>query len=67
MKIGLAFESNPSTYTFFDVGSTTSDGWNLKTIDLSAHNGEKISIISLFFEGGFGNGYEIKEIGRAHV
>jgi mannosyl-glycoprotein endo-beta-N-acetylglucosaminidase len=63
MKIGLAFESNPSTYTFFDVGSTTSNAWNLKTIDISAHSGEKISMISLFFEGGFGSGYEVK-VGR---
>jgi len=66
MKIGLAFESDPLSYTFFDVGSTTSDGWNLETVDLSAHNGEKISIISLFFEGGFGNGYEIK-VGRISI
>ena len=63
MKIGLAFESDPSTFNYFDVGSTASSDWNLRTIDLGAHSGQKISVIAIFFTGGFGTGYEMK-VGR---
>jgi endo-beta-N-acetylglucosaminidase D len=66
MKVGLAFENNPSTFTYLDVGSTSTIDWNLKTIDLGSHSGEKIAVIALFFEGGFGTGYEIK-IGRLSI
>jgi len=63
MQIGLAFENDPSTFIYFDAGNTTSTDWEIKTIDISAHSGQKISTIALFFVGGSGGGYEIK-IGR---
>ncbi len=66
MKVGLAFENDPSTLTYFDVGNTTSADWNLKTIDIGSISGQKISVIALFFTGGFGSGYEIK-IGRLSI
>ena len=63
MKVGLAFENDPLTFTYFDVGNTTSSDWNLKTIDIGTFSGQKIAVIALFFTGGFGSGYEIK-VGR---
>ena len=66
LKVGLAFENDPSTFTYFDVGNTTSSGWNLKTMDISTYNGQKLDVIALYFTGGFGNGYEIK-IGRLGI
>jgi len=66
LHIGVALENDPLTFTYFDVGNTTSDGWNLKSIDISSLNGQKISVIALFFTGGFGNGYEIK-IGKLNI
>ena len=66
MKVGLAFENDPSTFNYFDVGNTTSSVWNLKTIDIGAYSGQRVSVIALFFTGGFGNGYEIK-VGRLSI
>ncbi|NNG27032.1 MAG: T9SS type A sorting domain-containing protein, partial [Ignavibacteriaceae bacterium] len=66
MKVGLAFENDPSSFTYFDVGNTSTADWNMKTIDLSSYSGQKIVVISLFFEGGFGTGYEIK-VGRLSI
>ncbi|MBT8391607.1 MAG: T9SS type A sorting domain-containing protein [Ignavibacteria bacterium] len=66
LKVALAFESDPTNYVYFDVGNTTSEGWNTNDFDLSGYIGEKISIIALFFEGGFGTSYEIK-IGRISI
>ena len=63
MKVGLAFENDPSTFIYFDAGNTTTVDWNLKQLISVHYSGQKISIIALFFTGGFGNGYEIK-IGR---
>ena len=63
MQIGLAFESNPSTFIYFDVGNAAASNWNLKTIDIGSYSGQKISRIALYFTGGFGSGYQIK-IGR---
>ena len=66
MKVGLAFENDPASFTFIDVGSTANVNWNLKTFDLSSYSGEKLAVIALFFEGGLGVGYEIK-IGRLSI
>jgi len=66
MQVGLAFENDPSNFTYFDVGNTTSPDWNLKTIDIGTYSGQNISVVALFFQGGFGNGYEIK-IGRLGI
>ena len=66
MKVGLAFENDPSTFIYFDVGNATTSDWNLKTLAISAYNGQKISVVALFFTGGFGNGYEMK-VGRLSI
>ena len=66
MKVGLAFENDPNTFTYFDVGNTTTADWNLKTIDIGSLSGQKISVIALFFTGGFGSGYEMK-VGRLSI
>jgi len=66
MKVGLAFENDPNIFTFFDVGNTTTADWNLNTIDVGPLNGQKISVIALFFTGGFGSGYEMK-VGRLSI
>jgi mannosyl-glycoprotein endo-beta-N-acetylglucosaminidase len=66
LKLALAFESNPTSYVYFDAGNTSSVGWNANSFDISAYNGEKISVIALLFEGGYGAGYEIK-IGRISI
>jgi hypothetical protein len=63
MQVALLFESVPLVFFYFDVGNTTSSDWNLKTIDLSAYAGQKISQIALSFLGGMGTGYEMK-VGR---
>ncbi len=66
MHVGLAFENDPSSFTYFDVGSTTSSEWNIKTIDIGSYAGQKISVLALFFTGGFGSSYEMK-IGRLSI
>ena len=66
MQVGLAFENDPNTFTYFDVGNTTTADWNIKTIDISSLSGQKIFVIALFFTGGFGSGYEMK-IGRLSI
>jgi endo-beta-N-acetylglucosaminidase D len=66
MKVGLALENDPNTFTYFDIGNTTTADWNLKTIDIGSLGGQKISVIALFFTGGFGSGYEMK-VGRLSI
>ena len=66
MKVGLAFENDPSSFIYFDVGSTNSADWNLKTIDISSYSGQKIEETALFFTGSFGTGYEMK-VGRIGI
>ncbi len=66
MKAVLAFENDPSNFTYFDIGNSTDTGWNIKTIDIGSYAGQKIEVIALFFTGGFGSGYEIK-IGRMGI
>ncbi len=66
MKIGFAFESDPSSFNYFDAGTTTTSDWNLKTFDIGSYSGQTIDEIALFFTGGFGSGYEIK-IGRIGI
>ncbi|MBK9096826.1 MAG: T9SS type A sorting domain-containing protein [bacterium] len=66
MQVGLAFEGDPSTFTYFDVGNTASADWNLKTIDIGSYSGQKISVIALFFAGGFGSNYEMK-VGKLSI
>ena len=60
MQVGLAFENDLSTFTYFDVGNTTTSDWNLKTLDIGSYSGQKISVVAISFTGGFGSGYEMK-------
>ncbi len=66
MQVALAYKGTPSTYVYFDVGNTTTAGWNLKTIDLGPYSGQTISAIALYFTSGYGSGYQIK-IGRLGI
>ena len=50
MQVGLSFETDPDAFVFLDVDSTTSTGWNPQTIDLSAHVGKTVAVMSLRFE-----------------
>ncbi len=64
MQAGLAFESDESSFVFFDVDSTGTTGWDTQTIDVSAHAGETIAVMSLKFEApGSIPAYEMK-VGR---
>jgi len=66
MKLGLAFENNPDSFEFWDIGSSASIEWNTKTFDISNHSGSVIASISLFFEGTAGMDYTMK-VGRIGV
>jgi endo-beta-N-acetylglucosaminidase D len=65
MQLGLAFASDPATFVFHDVGTGASPGWNLATIDLGAHAGERIAVIALKFLS-TGGSYTMK-IGRIGI
>ena len=41
MNVGLAFENDPSSFIYFDVGSTNSSDWNIKTIDIGSYADKK--------------------------
>jgi endo-beta-N-acetylglucosaminidase D len=49
MKLAVAFEDAPTTYTLFDVANTTNAGWNTQTFNLSSFAGKKIAVIALRF------------------
>lgn len=64
MKVGLIFEDSPNTFTYLDVGDTTSEDWNTKTFNLSNYAGRTIATIGLRFEPN--SNYSIK-IGELSV
>ncbi len=66
MKVGISFEEDPSSFNYLDIGNTTSNNWDKKTLELGSFAGKTIAVISLFFEGGAGNDYQIN-IGRIGV
>ncbi|WMX43974.1 discoidin domain-containing protein [Streptomyces roseicoloratus] len=47
LKAAVAFTDSPTTFTTFDLGSTTSTGWERRTLDLSAYAGRTIAQIGL--------------------
>ncbi|MES2476574.1 MAG: autotransporter-associated beta strand repeat-containing protein [Verrucomicrobiota bacterium] len=49
MKLGLAFEDNPSVFEYLDVGTAVSSSWNTRTFALGSHVGRKIVQIALQF------------------
>ncbi|MGH2570493.1 MAG: endo-beta-N-acetylglucosaminidase, partial [bacterium] len=64
MQVGIAFESDESAFTFHDVGPAPSAGWNFETIDVGAHAGQTIAILSLrFATTGSIPGYDMR-VGR---
>ena len=67
MQVALSFNDAPSTWVYFDVGSTTDAGWNTREFDLEAHDGRTIGAIALVFDGDAADDdFEIK-IGRLGV
>ena len=60
LEIGLAFE-DPESFDYFDMGSSTTEGWNTVTTDLSAYSGRPLSVIALRFDAAATvAGYEMK-------
>ncbi|WMJ23513.1 discoidin domain-containing protein [Paludicola sp. MB14-C6] len=59
MKVGLIFEDAPTSFTYLDVGNTTTAGWNTKNFNLSSFAGRTIAAIGLRFESTPSN-YTIK-------
>ena len=50
MMVGLAFSDSPGTYSYLDVGSTTTAGWNVWSTSLAAFSGRTVSSIALRFQ-----------------
>lgn len=63
MRLALALASDPATFVTYDVGSTTSVGWNTQEIDLGGLSGERILAVGLRFVGNGSQSYSMK-IGR---
>lgn len=60
LQVGLAFE-DPETFTWLDMGTSTTEGWNQVQQDLSAHSGRPLSVISLRFASQTSEpGYQIR-------
>ncbi|MEU8518978.1 discoidin domain-containing protein [Streptomyces sp. NPDC048577] len=51
LSAALAFTDAPTTFTTLDLGSTTTSGWEPKTLDLSAFAGRTIAQIGLRASG----------------
>ena len=67
MQVGLAFEHDPGTFIYLDVGTSASTDWNTTNIPLSAHAGKTISLLSLRFASASAiSGYSMK-IGRLAI
>ncbi|MBK1882913.1 hypothetical protein JIN85_10830 [Luteolibacter pohnpeiensis] len=47
LKLAIAFEDAPSSPVYYDVGSTSTNGWNTVTFDLGSHAGQKIATIGV--------------------
>ncbi|BDD07609.1 hypothetical protein FUAX_00410 [Fulvitalea axinellae] len=63
LEASLAFEngSSLSSFTSIPIGVTDQEGWNTKTIDLSAYSGQTIAVLGLNFTSSAGSsGYEIR-------
>jgi len=66
MKLGVALASDPQTFVYSDVGSASTAAWNETELDLSAHQGDRILAVSLFFTGSGTPGYVMK-VGRIAI
>lgn len=49
IQVGLAFEDDPSTFEYLDVGTAPSAGWNTATFDLGSYSGRTIAALALQF------------------
>lgn len=65
-KIGFAFEDKPSSFEFIEIGETTNENWNLKTLDLSQFSGKTIAAISIYFEANSESNYNFN-LGRISI
>ncbi|MFJ7068421.1 discoidin domain-containing protein [Streptomyces sp. NPDC101115] len=59
LKAAVSFTDSPTAFTTLDLGSTTSTGWERKTLDLSAYAGRTVAQIGLQTTGTTGS-YDIK-------
>jgi len=50
MKVGIAFEDDPTAFEFLDVSPSLTAGWDTKTFDLASFAGRTVAVISLFFD-----------------
>ncbi len=66
LKIGLAFNDNPTQFEFLDLGNSENSNWQQKVFDLSQFANRELGAISLFFSGAGVNDYSIK-IGRIAI
>lgn len=67
MQVALSFEDAPETFTYFNVGSAPTTGWNTATFNLGAHAGKKIAVIGLRFTGSPAIGNYQMRIGRIAI
>lgn len=51
LQVGMSFEGSEGSFTYIDVGSTTSTDWELKTIGLGDNSGKTVAVISLKYTG----------------
>ncbi|MFE5963907.1 discoidin domain-containing protein [Streptomyces sp. NPDC056463] len=65
LKAAISFTDAPTTFTTLDLGSTTTTGWERKTLDLSAFSGRTIAQIGLQAAGSVPS-YDIR-VGRLAV
>ncbi|MFF2567045.1 discoidin domain-containing protein [Streptomyces sp. NPDC058084] len=47
LKAAVSFTDSPTTFTTLDLGSTTTAGWERRTLDLSAYAGRTVAQIGL--------------------
>jgi mannosyl-glycoprotein endo-beta-N-acetylglucosaminidase len=50
IRLALSFTDSPGVYEYFDVGNTTSAGWNQWSASLGAHSGRTVSTMALRFQ-----------------
>ncbi len=67
MQAAIAFEDNPSQFTYFPIGNAPSSNWSTTTLNLGAHAGKNIAVIGLRFTSpSTVNNYQMR-IGRLAI
>lgn len=49
LQVGLAFEDDPSTFDYLDVGDAAGTGWNTSTFGLGGYAGRTLAVVALRF------------------